>query len=519
MVISRAANAPKTSSNQPSRSSTPPAGSSQTKQHDAFAANWRLIATTVDRKESFWVDLDSITTDQGLVSFWLRENLAAPRTVAGITYASSIARYSTNCTSQKLTSTTTTFYDASGKVVNSGASTSTLDVGPGMISKGVYEAVCAYARGGDLFRSRVFPKGLKDDGVELQPVTGATLKDYEVFLDVKSVYRDSSKPFAMAKLVGHRIVQPEPATAQTDQLLFMSVVFGCTTYTADTLATEMFDSFFRLTDSDYKSVEQVTDKPVIPGSMFQVVLTKVCATHTATDKGATASASKDGRAEPIDTGTGWYADVGYVVTAYHVIQGKKNILLYGVDRKPVSASVVAADPANDIALLDGAFQAKPSVGLSVAKSPATLGSRVFTIGFPHPDLLGLSPKFTAGEVSAIAGIGDDPRVLQISVPVQAGNSGGPLINSAGEVVGIVSGKLSADKVLKATGDLTQNINYAVKARYLQGMLDDLGSRQPRAARPKPGPISDIVEQRSDLPHRCGIDGLSVATTPDGRSAG
>lgn len=80
-------------------------------------------------------------------------------------------------------------------------------------------------------------------------------------------------------------------------------------------------------------------------------------------------------------------------------------------------------------------------------------------------------------VSAASGAGDDPRILQISVPVQAGNSGGPLINSEGEVVGVVMGKVDAVKMLKWTGDLPQNVNYAIKIPYLTGLLSSAPPNQ------------------------------------------
>lgn len=108
--------------------------------------------------------------------------------------------------------------------------------------------------------------------------------------------------------------------------------------------------------------------------------------------------------------------------------------------------------------------------LPIAQEPAALGAHVFTIGFPHPDVLGTQAKLTDGLISASTGIGNDPRLFQISVPVQAGNSGGPLLNSNGEVVGIVSAKLNSLALLSATGDLPQNVNYAIKSAYLQSLL-------------------------------------------------
>jgi S1-C subfamily serine protease len=108
--------------------------------------------------------------------------------------------------------------------------------------------------------------------------------------------------------------------------------------------------------------------------------------------------------------------------------------------------------------------------LPLSSSPVKTGAAVLTMGYPHPDLLGSKPKLTEGVVSATSGVGDDPRVLQISVPVQAGNSGGPLINMEGEVVGVVMAKLNAVKMLKWTGDLPQNVNYAIKIPYLTVLL-------------------------------------------------
>jgi S1-C subfamily serine protease len=80
---------------------------------------------------------------------------------------------------------------------------------------------------------------------------------------------------------------------------------------------------------------------------------------------------------------------------------------------------------------------------------------------------------TEGVVNSTFGLGDDPRALQIGVPIQAGNSGGPLVNMEGEVVGIVTSKVNAVKMFKWTGDLPQNINYGIKISYLNGLLSSV----------------------------------------------
>ena len=86
-------------------------------------------------------------------------------------------------------------------------------------------------------------------------------------------------------------------------------------------------------------------------------------------------------------------------------------------------------------------------------------------------MLATSGNFTLGNVTAVAGLGDDTRILQISAPVQPGNSGGPLLDYSGNVVGVVEGKLNAITVFTVTNDLAQNVNFAIKANVVTNFLD------------------------------------------------
>ena len=116
--------------------------------------------------------------------------------------------------------------------------------------------------------------------------------------------------------------------------------------------------------------------------------------------------------------------------------------------------------ANDVALLkvNGTCNAVPLV----ASGGVKLGDSIFTIGFPNTIVQGTEPKLTKGEVSSLAGIQDDPRHFQISAPVQTGNSGGPLVDRFGNVIGIVATRLGDMATLKNTGSLPQNVNYALR---------------------------------------------------------
>ena len=136
-------------------------------------------------------------------------------------------------------------------------------------------------------------------------------------------------------------------------------------------------------------------------------------------------------------GTGFAVNSkGYFITCHHVIEHAASILVH-TPEGPVPAQVVALDPPNDLALLkidswDGRY-----LGLSSA-GEVGYASEVTAAGFPDPTVLGISPKISKGIVNALSGVRDDPRFLQVSAPVQPGNSGGPLRSSSGRVVGVVA---------------------------------------------------------------------------------
>jgi S1-C subfamily serine protease len=129
---------------------------------------------------------------------------------------------------------------------------------------------------------------------------------------------------------------------------------------------------------------------------------------------------------------------------------------------------VTVDSLNDLALIkaEGRFKALPVVSSEAVK----LGSAAFTVGFPNTHMQGFAPKFARGEIASLSGTQDDPRYFQISVPLQHGNSGGALVDQRGNAIGVVSAKLDAVAALKVTGDLPENVNYAVKSSFLLSFL-------------------------------------------------
>jgi S1-C subfamily serine protease len=103
-------------------------------------------------------------------------------------------------------------------------------------------------------------------------------------------------------------------------------------------------------------------------------------------------------------------------------------------------------------------------------SKVRLGEKVFTIGYPAHWVMGEKPKYTSCDVNALSGIKDDPTVFQISVQIQPGNSGGPLFNQSGEVIGITQSSLDPKVAVGAFGTLPQNVNYAIKSSYISNLL-------------------------------------------------
>ena len=117
--------------------------------------------------------------------------------------------------------------------------------------------------------------------------------------------------------------------------------------------------------------------------------------------------------------------------------------------------------------------------------------------FPNTLVQGIEPKLTKGEVSSLAGAQDDPRHFQISVPVQPGNSGGPLVDRSGNVIGLVTARLGDIATLKITGSLPQKVNYALKSSFVTAFLETLPEISSKLKAPRPAkerPFSEIADE-------------------------
>lgn len=173
---------------------------------------------------------------------------------------------------------------------------------------------------------------------------------------------------------------------------------------------------------------------------------------------------------PARAGTAWPLGGRYVVTNQHVLGEREKAVVMRTDGVRIAARVIFRDRENDLALMEVEDPRKLPPSLSVASDVAGLGERVFTVGYPHVDLMGVEPKLSMGIVNATSGLRDDPRFYQISAAVQKGNSGGPLFNMRGEVVGVVTAKLNAYALMAVKGELLQDVSFAIKGDRLRNFL-------------------------------------------------
>lgn len=167
------------------------------------------------------------------------------------------------------------------------------------------------------------------------------------------------------------------------------------------------------------------------------------------------------------SGTGFALNNGYICTNYHVIDGAKSIEIRGIQgdfTTSYSAKAVASDKFNDLSILkidDENFKGFGPIPYNIKTSMADVGEEIFVLGYPMTATMGDEIKLTTGVVSSRTGFQGDVSLYQISAPIQPGNSGGPLFDSQGNLIGIISAKHKG----------AENVGYAIKASYLKNLME------------------------------------------------
>jgi TPR repeat protein len=180
------------------------------------------------------------------------------------------------------------------------------------------------------------------------------------------------------------------------------------------------------------------------------------------------SGTPSGELEKALTGTAFIVSKqGHLLTNRHIVGDCQQVRLAGSD-KPLKA--LPQDEANDLALLQMTGKSK-AVAVFRAANDLRQGESIAAYGYPLHGALAAGGNLSPGVVSALAGLGNNTSQIQITAPVQQGNSGGPVLDGKGQVVGVVVQKLDAVKVAKLTGDVPQNVNFAINESTTRAFLD------------------------------------------------
>jgi S1-C subfamily serine protease len=406
----------------------------------------------------------------------MRENLIQIRrdTINHKPYVTVLTERSDDCVRRKFALGAFVERDKAGGVVNQGPSGGGWqDISPGSVTEAIWKTVCAAAQ----------PPKDKPFLASLTEGTWRTLG-----LDANRKYTLSVKSDEIVKLDETHAgsiqrsdyVKPEYIDGLPIRHMVTVTVIDCVNEQSASAGMDLYVSPSLRVRSMRVSAKDMKFEPMAPGSFLANSIRDLCGAAKPLKKAAAAKDQKSNKKAEFFTGTAWGADKGYLVTAAHVIDNAKAIDVYRDGDKVGEAKVVVADFANDLAIL--AFTKAPPGKLKIlpmAEHGPALGRPVFTLGYPAPGILGQQVKMTSGQVNSTAGLQDDTRMLQISIPLQGGNSGGPVMSWDGAVVGIVDLKLN--RLDENDEERPENVNYAVKSSYLRPMfedLPDLGNHEP-----------------------------------------
>lgn len=208
---------------------------------------------------------------------------------------------------------------------------------------------------------------------------------------------------------------------------------------------------------------------------------------------ATPKTPKATRRVRFSSGSGFFVSKsGHVVTNAHVVNGCSRITVGDNANAQTRVALISTDRRNDLALLKlGSLEMASAETKSLIKKlgikivplvdhgllrskDVELGESVLVAGFPYGELYSNTIKVTGGMVSAVRGIGDDSAQFQMDAAAQSGNSGGPIYDNSGNIVGVVVAQLNKFKVAKATGSLPENVNFGIKASTVKQFLTTNG---------------------------------------------
>lgn len=176
----------------------------------------------------------------------------------------------------------------------------------------------------------------------------------------------------------------------------------------------------------------------------------------------------------ITNGTGFFLNTsGHVLTNAHAVQDCTAISLRAPGRSPVPTRIVARQQADDLAVLKVDGEVTAAATLRFSPSPRN-GEAIVVYGFPLSGLLASTGHVAIGHITALAGLRDDSRQLQISTPVEQGSSGGPVLDMSGNVIGVAVSQLDALRLAGLADDIPQSVSFAINSSTAVNFLDARG---------------------------------------------
>jgi S1-C subfamily serine protease len=454
------------------------------------AQEW-VTATTDAGHVRYDLDMSSIKMNGGYATVWVRivepKDLSTPTTHRP--YRSVTIQWLDNCANQTFAATESIYMDSANvvndTVVTPQAQWQFIAIPPGSIVDVMQRRVCEVAAYRAALKPAIDARVLSDSTWQPASYDPASQIDFYVNTNAITDMQGGIILFFSKNVARALATIPGGNTYKT---AIISELAECKTEKFSFVSIDYYDSAGNLT-STVKAQGQDTPTPVTaaPGSINEQEVRLACS-QTPVSVAPTDQPQ-------LVSGTAWLGPKGYLVTADHVVAGAGRLIL-GQDGKRIgTAEIVLEDASNDVAVLRPHFTAGGHTAIALSDSPARLGEKVFTLGFPDPSDMGVAIKMTSGEISATSGADpvtqrvDDPRLLQISVPVQPGNSGGPVIDESGHAVGVVLSRLE-----RAGDHVAQNVNYALKIGYLRNLLADLPDTGSAHSAVKAGSIVGVVAE-------------------------
>jgi len=209
----------------------------------------------------------------------------------------------------------------------------------------------------------------------------------------------------------------------------------------------------------------------------------------------TVASTGQGELRYTGNGTGFFvSDQGHVLTNHHVIESCRRIEIKPLGMPAVPVGVIAVSPRDDLGLIKAEVSHIPRIARFRVQSDPKIGEQLWIFGYPLSGLITTSGNLTSGIISALAGPQDDYRLMQMTAQIQPGNSGGPITDSEGRVIGVVVSKLNDVALLEEQNTMVQNVNFGIKGPVARSFLEANGVRFQRGDYEGEGSAAEIVRQ-------------------------